>query len=127
MIAMFTAPEPLEEESVMEDSAATVAVAFGLPAVRLELLRELATSGPATVSQLSRAVGWTRNGITAHLTALEAVGAVRHETVRVDGSFRPARLYHLEPSRVEELAWMMFDAIAEDVVASGAPLKAALR
>ncbi len=101
----------------MEDTAATVAVAFGLPAVRLELLRALARSGPATVSQLSREVGWTRNGISSHLSALEAVGAVRHEIARVCGSFRPARVYHLEQARVEELAWLIYDAISDDVTA----------
>ncbi|MBN9155614.1 MAG: helix-turn-helix transcriptional regulator [Microbacterium sp.] len=90
---------------------AMIAVALGVPAVRLELLRALVTRGQATVSQLARAVGCTRNGLRPHLDALEELGALRSETARVPGSFRPSRVYRVDTARIEDVAWSVYDAV----------------
>ena len=90
---------------------AMIAVALGVPAVRLEVLRALVGRRPARVSELARAVGCTRNGLRPHLDALEQLGALQCETVRVPGSFRPSRVYRVDAARVEEIAWSVYDAV----------------
>ncbi|WP_223692311.1 helix-turn-helix domain-containing protein [Leifsonia poae] len=96
-------------------SPAAVAAALGLPTIRLDVLRALAAHGTATVSQLGEHVGCTRNGLACHLDALERIGVIRYEIRRVSGSCRPARVYRLESARVEEVAWLVFDALVDDL------------
>lgn len=91
-----------------------IAIAMGVPPVRLELLQALSASAPATVSQLAKIVGCTRNGLRPHLDALEELGALVSETTRVRGSFRPTRVYRLDRAKVEEIAWSVYDAVIGD-------------
>ncbi|MFT4279783.1 winged helix-turn-helix domain-containing protein [Microbacterium sp.] len=81
---------------------AMIAVALGVPPMRLELLRAVAHLGSATTSQLARQVGCTRNGLRPHLAILEELGVVRAETQRILGSYRPAKV---------DLAWNVYDAL----------------
>ena len=107
-------PETISAQDSLDGDAPTpamIAVALGVPAIRLELLRALSTRGHATVSQLARASGCTRNGLRPHLDALEALGALRSETIRVPGSFRPSRVYRIDRTRTEEIAWSVYDAV----------------
>jgi predicted ArsR family transcriptional regulator len=91
----------------------SVAVALGVPAVRIEILRFL-KSQRATISEIAHAVGRTRYGMQTHLDVLERLGAVAHETEKVPGSFRPARRYRICRDGAEALAWCLFDAIADE-------------
>jgi predicted ArsR family transcriptional regulator len=93
------------------ETPAMVAVALGFSPVRLELLRALVVRGQATVAQLARATGCTRNGLRPHLTALEDLGAFRSDIERVPGSFRPTRVYRIDDVRLEEIAWNLYDAV----------------
>lgn len=92
---------------------AMVAVALGVPAARLELLRALAGDSRATVSQLARATGVSPNGLRGHLAALEDLGALHSRIERVEGSFRPTRVYWIDRARVEQIAWDLYDAVAD--------------
>ncbi|MDQ7876521.1 ArsR family transcriptional regulator [Microbacterium sp. QXD-8] len=94
------------------EDPADVAAALGVSAVRIDILRAL-REGPATISGVAAAVGYTRFGVREHLNMLERIGAVGYEIQRVPGSFRPARLYRIDADRVEAIAWSLFDAITE--------------
>lgn len=96
---------------VATDDPISVAVMLGVPVVRIEILRFLRQQ-PATVSQVAQAVGRTRYGMQDHLDVLERLGAITHETVKVRGSFRPARRYRICPAGAEALAWCLYDAIS---------------
>lgn len=92
-----------------------IAVALGVPAVRIELLRLFARTARATVSQLAHHIGCTRNGLRPHLAVLEELGAIQAETRRIRGSYRPTRVYRPVPARIEELGWCLYDAVAGDL------------
>ncbi|MDT0144568.1 winged helix-turn-helix domain-containing protein [Microbacterium sp. PRC9] len=106
------------EQTSLEDPI-TVAVSLGVPIVRIEIVKFL-RSQPATISQIASAVGRTRYGMQSHLDILERLGAITHVTQKVRGSFRPARLYRVNPSGVEALAWCLFDALADDIPGAAA-------
>ena len=88
------------------------AAAVGIPPVRIEIISAL-RKGPAIVSQIETATGYTRNGLMSHLALLEKAGAVTASVERVDGSARPARRFRLNHERVEAIAWSLYDAFAE--------------
>jgi predicted ArsR family transcriptional regulator len=97
-----------------------IAIALGVPAVRVELLRLFARSDRATVSQLAHHIGCTRNGLRPHLAVLEELGVIQGETHRIRGAFRPTRVYRPVPARIEEIGWSLYDAVAGDL----APIEA---
>jgi predicted ArsR family transcriptional regulator len=90
----------------------SVAVALGVPAVRIEILRFL-RSQRATISEIPQAVGRTRCGMQTHLDLLERLGAIAHATEKVRGSYRPARRYWICPDGADALAWCLFESIAD--------------
>lgn len=101
------------ERAEIDADANHLATTLGVPSVRLDILRSL-RNGPATVSGIAAAVGYTRYGVRVHLDLLERLGAVAYDTQRVSGSFRPARLYRIDADRVEAIAWRLFDALTDE-------------
>lgn len=99
-------------EGTIGSDPVDIAAAFGVPLVRIDILRAL-RKAPATVSKLAATVGYTRYGVREHLDLLERIGAIRHDTQRVAGSFRPARLYRLDSAGVDALAWSIFEPISD--------------
>jgi DNA-binding transcriptional ArsR family regulator len=57
---------------------------------RLALLARLSTGTPRSISQLAKGSSMTRQGITAHLRALEKAGFVRSEMIGRDCVFELA-------------------------------------
>jgi predicted ArsR family transcriptional regulator len=100
------------QEASSADDPISVAIALGVPAVRIEILRFL-RSQRATISEIAHAVGRTRYGMQTHLDILERLGAIAHDTEKVRGSFRPARRYRICRPGAEALAWCLFEAIAD--------------
>lgn len=85
---------------------------FGIPPLRIELLRML-RDRPMCVSEIMSSTGWSRHGIQSHLDALGKLGCVTVTRRAVAWSDRPTRFYGVDRVGTEELAWAVFDSIAE--------------
>lgn len=85
---------------------------LGIASIRVEILAVLRSQPSATISELARQVGASRNSVNAHLKVLAELGVVGFSVQRIPGSFRPAACFHLRADRAEEVAWLLFDLFA---------------
>ncbi|GAA2974174.1 putative ArsR family transcriptional regulator [Microbacterium terrae] len=99
-------------EIAVEDSddERSLAVLLGIASAKLDIVERL-VRGPATISELAVACGYTRHGVEPHLVALENIGLVSSEIVRVPGVCRPTRRYVIDATRLEEIRWALHDVL----------------
>lgn len=104
---------PESSEGVLNearDDSILVAHELGVPSIMLAILGVMRSVDMATISQIADEVETTRNGLSKHLDVLERLGVITRSVRRVRGSFRPAACYQLDTARLEEIAWLTFEA-----------------
>ena len=94
---------------IEDDGLATL----GIPHLRVELIAELRRRDRASLPELARALGHTRNGLAPHLESLVKAGLVTVTSDRIPTCCRPVRFYRMVPERAEELAWRIFDLLTD--------------
>jgi DNA-binding transcriptional ArsR family regulator len=112
----FDTCEASASESHVEIDGWSAAGALGLNPVRLEVLWFLSERDGASISEISRQVGLTRNGLQPSLRALEAIGVLESRLERLPQSCRPGRRYYVSGARLDELAWALFEALTSRAV-----------
>lgn len=89
-----------------------VPLTFGIPSIRLEILRLLGVVDLGTISRIARHVESARNSARDRLDVLERLGLGNCTVRAVSRSCRPAARYRLEDDRLGEVAGLLFEAIA---------------
>jgi len=87
---------------------------------RTAILREIKNRGVASQSELSDALGITREAVRQHLATLEAQGVIEHESLPSPGRGRPVQGYrvtgsgeHQFPKFYDALSLSLIEAVAE--------------